>query len=155
MTASLPLPAACPNTPGPPPTVLMYCASITSRDLKPHNILLAATDRKGPGLGRRLAGSQQAEGGGGGGEKGEGNGPQVAPRKLANMRDLAKFVLKISDMGLGKQLLNGQSRCAVGFFVLQGRRKVKNLCLAFYILYCLRISCGDRMRRADFGRLVY
>lgn len=41
---------------------------------------------------------------------GDGDGPQVAPKKLSNMQDLAKFVLKISDMGLGKQLLNGQSR---------------------------------------------
>lgn len=63
-------------------------------------------------MGRRLAGSRLAEGGGAGAENGERNGAQVAPRKLANMRDLAKFVLKISDMGLGKQLLNGQSRYA-------------------------------------------
>lgn len=28
------------------------------------------------------------------------------------MSDVAHFVLKISDMGLGKQLLNGQSRCS-------------------------------------------
>lgn len=91
--------------PPPPPPVCID----NPRDLKPHNILLAAKDRKGPGLGRRLAGSPQAEGGGGEGNGG-GEGPQAAPRKLANMHDLAKFVLKISDMGLGKQLLNGQSR---------------------------------------------
>lgn len=83
---------------------------IIPRDLKPHNILLAAKDRKGPGLGRRVGGTQQAEGGGGEGKE-DGEGALVAPRKLSNMRDLAKFVLKISDMGLGKQLLNGQSRC--------------------------------------------
>lgn len=80
------------------------------RDLKPHNILLAAKDRKGPGLGRRSGGPEQAEGGGGGG--GAEDGAQVAPTRLTNMHDLAKFVLKISDMGLGKQLLNGQSRYA-------------------------------------------
>ncbi|CAM9664324.1 unnamed protein product, partial [Hapterophycus canaliculatus] len=86
----------------------LHSLRIVHRDLKPHNILLAAKDRKGPGLGRRVGGARQAEGGGGEG-KGEGEGALVAPRKLSSMRDLAKFVLKISDMGLGKQLLNGQS----------------------------------------------
>lgn len=60
-------------------------------------------------MGRRLAGSQQAEGMDGEGNGG-GDGAQAPPRKLTTMHDLAKFVLKISDMGLGKRLLNGQSR---------------------------------------------
>ncbi|CAN0439544.1 unnamed protein product, partial [Ectocarpus sp. 12 AP-2014] len=86
----------------------LHSLRIVHRDLKPHNILLAAMERKGPGLGRRLVGAQQVEGGEREGV-GDGDGPQAAPKKLSNMQDLAKFVLKISDMGLGKQLLNGQS----------------------------------------------
>ena len=80
------------------------------RDLKPHNILLAANDRKGHGLGRKL-GSAVSNGVGSGGEGEEEEGGLEVPRKLSAMRDVANFVLKISDMGLGKQLLNGQSRC--------------------------------------------
>lgn len=79
------------------------------RDLKPHNILLAANDRKGPGLGRK-SGSAIPNGVGRG--DGEEEGGLEVPRKLSGMRDVSNFVLKISDMGLGKQLLNGQSRCA-------------------------------------------
>lgn len=79
------------------------------RDLKPHNILLAANDRKGPGLGRK-SGSTVPNGAGHG--EGEEEGGLEVPRKLSGMRDVSNFVLKISDMGLGKQLLNGQSRCA-------------------------------------------
>lgn len=77
-------------------------ANTVRRDLKPHNILLAAKDRKGPGLGRKIDNTD--------GVKGKAEGEQMAPRKLGSMRDIASFVLKISDMGLGKQLLNGQSR---------------------------------------------
>lgn len=91
------------------PPLSFFLTLDTSRDLKPHNILLAAKDRKGPGLGRRSVGAQQAEGGEREGV-GDGDGAQVAPKKLSSMQDLAKFVLKISDMGLGKQLMNGQSR---------------------------------------------
>lgn len=83
-----------------------------NRDLKPHNILLAAKERKGLGLGRKMIdrGAEAREGEGGGEGEGE-DGPEVL-QKLSSMADLTRFVLKISDMGLGKQLLNGQSRCA-------------------------------------------
>lgn len=80
------------------------------RDLKPHNILLAAIERKGQGLGTRNGGARSDK------EKDQSNDGEVrgeaegAPRKLTKMDDVASFVLKISDMGLGKQLLNGQSR---------------------------------------------
>lgn len=79
------------------------------RDLKPHNILLAAKDRKGPGLGRKTGGTDADKGEG----KRQGEDEQEVPRKLSKMQDVASFVLKISDMGLGKQLLNGQSRYGV------------------------------------------
>lgn len=84
--------------------------------MKPHNILLAAKDRKAPGLGRKVEGdvrgdrSREKSGENGSGDEGhKGN----APRKLSKMDDLPNYELKISDMGLGKQLLNGQSRCGV------------------------------------------
>ena len=53
--------------------------------------------------------------------EGEEEGGLEVPRKLSGMRDVSNFVLKISDMGLGKQLLNGQSRCA-GSPIKQWRR---------------------------------
>lgn len=88
----------------------------SSRDLKPHNILLAAKDRKGAGRGRQVAGGVYGNGAkgksgedGGGSEGSEGG----ASRTLSRMGDVAQYVLKISDMGLGKQLLNGQSRCGL------------------------------------------
>lgn len=82
--------------------------------------------------------------GGGGGENWEGNAAQAAPRKLASMRDLASFVLKISDMGLGKQLLNGQSRyirvhcCSFSFVFCRGgeKRTVYNLLSGVLIYFC-------------------
>lgn len=81
-----------------------------NRDLKPHNILLAAKERKGQGMGRKTIGrGTDARGGEG---VGEGEDGRELPHKLASMADLTRFVFKISDMGLGKQLLNGQSRCA-------------------------------------------
>ena len=58
--------------------------------------------------------TEAGDGGGAGDEVGgirEGEDRPEALQKLSSMRDVARFVLKISDMGLGKQLLNGQSRC--------------------------------------------
>lgn len=91
--------------------------SCRGRDLKPHNILLAVIERKGPGLGKRkgASGIDDVDGDGKGGK--EEDKQEGAPRKLTKMSDIANFVLKISDMGLGKQLLNGQSRWGGGSFL--------------------------------------
>ncbi|CAN0261910.1 unnamed protein product [Discosporangium mesarthrocarpum] len=92
----------------------LHSLRIVHRDLKPHNILLAAKERRGKALGNRKkfvgAGAGGEAGAGPGGGIGSGSRGEGVSKKLTQMRDVASFVLKISDMGLGKQLLNGQSR---------------------------------------------
>ena len=92
-----------------------------SRCVQPHNILLAskAREKRGAAAGARSSSTTAVT---------QDTSSDPPPARIASMSDLSSFVLKISDMGLGKQLQHGQSSFGLSSCAHPAQVTVQQMC---------------------------